>query len=105
MSTKVARVLVIDDEPSFLLLVERVLNQEGFQVFKAASGAEGLRILYNDRPDLVILDVSMPRMNGWQTCQRIREICDVPIIMMTGKQKGDGESQGRQVIPFHAILL
>ena len=83
------KILVIDDDPIFLRLVDQVLAPQGYEVFKASSGQEGLRLLFTEKPDLVLLDVVMPRMDGWQTCQRIREIADVPIIMLTGKQKGE----------------
>ena len=83
------KILIIDDDPIFLRLVDQVLSQQGYEVLKAASGQEGLRLLFTEKPDLVLLDVAMPRMDGWQTCQRIREISDVPIIMLTGQQKAE----------------
>ena len=83
------KILVIDDDPAFLRLIELVLTQQGFETLKAAGGQEGLRLLYNEKPDMVLLDVSMPGMDGWQVCQRIREISDMPIIMLTGKQQGE----------------
>ena len=83
------KILVIDDDPAFLRLIEQVLTQQGFETLKAAGGQEGLRLLYNEKPDMVLLDVSMPGMDGWQVCQRIREISDMPIIMLTGKQQGE----------------
>jgi two-component system KDP operon response regulator KdpE len=83
------KVLVIDDDPVFIKLVDQVLSHEGYKVLKAESGAEGLRILFNERPNLVLLDLVMPRMDGWQICQRIREISDVPVVMLTGKQKAE----------------
>jgi len=83
------KILTIDDDSIFLRLVDQVLTKQGFEVFKAGSGQEGLRLLFTEKPDIVLLDVAMPRMDGWQTCQRIREIADVPIIMLTGKQKAE----------------
>jgi len=83
------KTLIIDDDPIFLKLVDQALTQQGYEVLKAGSGQEGLRLLFDEKPDLVLLDVVMPRMDGWQTCQRIREIADVPIIMLTGKQKAE----------------
>lgn len=85
----VSKILAIDDDPVFLRLVDKVLTQQGFVVLQAAGGQEGLRMLFSEKPDVVILDVTMPRMDGWQTCQRIREITDVPIIMLTGKHKAE----------------
>jgi len=83
------KILVIDDDPSFLRLVEQVLTQKGYEVFKASNGQEGLQLFFAHKPDLVLLDVAMPRMDGWQTCTRIRDISDIPIIMLTGKHKAE----------------
>ncbi len=63
-----SKVLIIDDDPVFLRLVEQVLTRKGFEILQAASGQEGLRLLFAHRPDLVLLDVVMPGMDGWQTC-------------------------------------
>jgi len=83
------KILAIDDDLAFLRLVDQILTYQGYEVLKAVSGQEGLRLLFNEKPELVLLDVVMVGMNGWQTCQRIREISDVPIIMLTGKQQGE----------------
>ena len=78
------KVLVIDDDPIFLRLVEAILVQKGYEVLKAEDGQEGLRLLFAQRPDLVLLDVVMPGLDGWQTCRRIREVSDIPIVILTG---------------------
>ncbi len=80
------KILVVDDEPSQLKLAEQVLAGRGFEVYKASSGQEAVRLLYERRPDLVLLDVMMPEIDGWQTCRLIREVSDAPVIMMTGKR-------------------
>jgi len=85
------KVLVVDDEPAFLSLVEQVLTRKGYEVFTAFDGQEALRLLFAHKPDLVILDVMMPKMDGWRTCSRIREISDVPLIMLTGKKKSKAD--------------
>ena len=85
------KILVIDDDPAFVRLVERVLAREGYEVLKTGSGREGLRLLFHQRPDIVLLDVAMPEMDGWQTCRRIRDICDIPIIMLTGQHSTEGD--------------
>ena len=77
------KILVADDEPAFVGLVDQVLTQKGYDVLKASSGQEGLRLLFADKPDLVLLDVVMAKMDGWQTCQHIRDVSDIPIIMLT----------------------
>jgi two-component system KDP operon response regulator KdpE len=83
------KVLVIDDDQIFLRLVDNVLSASGFNVLKSDGGLESLRLLFAEKPDIVLLDVAMPGMDGWQVCQRIREISDVPIIMLTGKKKAE----------------
>jgi two-component system KDP operon response regulator KdpE len=79
-------ILAIDDDPRFLRMMEQVLVQKDYRVLTADSGQGGLRLLFDHRPDLVLLDVVMPKMDGWQTCERIRDISDIPIIMLTGKR-------------------
>jgi len=83
------KILIVDDDPAFLRLVEQVLTQKGYEVLKAGSGQEALRILFAQKPDLVLLDVVMPKMDGWETCRRIRDISDIPIIILTGKRKAE----------------
>jgi two-component system KDP operon response regulator KdpE len=80
------KILVVDDDPTFVRLVDQVLTEKRYEVLKASNGQEALRLLFAHKPALVLLDVAMPRMDGWQTCQRIRDMSDIPIIMLTGKQ-------------------
>jgi two-component system KDP operon response regulator KdpE len=80
------KILVVDDEPAQLRLVEQVLANNGYEVLKASSGPEALRVIFEQKPDLVLLDVVMPGVDGWQTCSRIREVSDIPIIMLTGRR-------------------
>lgn len=76
-------ILVIDDDPHMRALLEATLRSAGATVVSAANSADGLRRLYEARPDLVVLDVMMPQTDGWTTCRRIREITDTPIIFLT----------------------
>ncbi len=85
------KILVIDDDLSFLRLVEMVFTEKGYTVLKAGGGREGLRLLFTHKPDIVLLDVVMPKMDGWQTCSRIRDVSDIPIIMLTAKQTGEDD--------------
>jgi len=78
-----ATVLVADDEPDILRLVSRLLARSGFQVLEAADGMQALRAVFDHRPDAVVLDVDMPRLDGWQVLERIREVSDVPVLMLT----------------------
>ena len=81
--TSSAKILLIEDEEDVVVLLRFRFEQEGYEVLSAANGVEGLRILQQEHPHLVLLDVMMPRMNGWETCKRIRQYSDVPIIMLT----------------------
>jgi DNA-binding response OmpR family regulator len=78
-----ARVLVIDDETDVRSLLREILADRGYLVEEAGDGVEGLRVLYAAHPDLVLLDVGLPRMDGWQTLERIRELSDVPVLILT----------------------
>jgi len=80
------KILIVDDEPAFVRLVEQVLTHKGYEVLQAGNGQEALRLLFIHKPDLVLLDVVMPKMDGWQTLNRIRDVTDMPVIMLTGKQ-------------------
>lgn len=82
-------VLVIDDDKTLLRLVQEALNKAKFHVILATNGIDGLQELYARQPDLVLLDVMMPRMDGWETLSRIRQLSHVPVIMLTAK---DGET-------------
>lgn len=79
-------VLVVDDDVDTLEIIQYYLTEEGYRVYVARDGQEGFRALLEHRPDLVLLDIAMPKMDGWETCQRIREVSDVPIIMLTARQ-------------------
>jgi DNA-binding response OmpR family regulator len=80
------KILVVDDELAQLRLTEQILAGKGYEVIKASSGQQAVRLFYERKPDLVLLDVMMPEIDGWQTCRLIREVSDVPIIMLTGKR-------------------
>ena len=80
-----ARILVIDDEEDIRNLLDELLRRAGHEVEQAPDGRAGLRALHASRPDLVLLDVSMPELDGWQTLERIRDLSDVPVIMLTAR--------------------
>lgn len=80
-----ARILVIDDEPRYVRLMEANLQTDGFDVLRAYDGQTGIDLVVSQNPDLVILDILMPGMDGFATCQRIREFSNVPIIVVTAK--------------------
>ncbi len=85
------KILVVDDDPAFIRLVGQVLTQKGYEVLNATSGGEGLRLLFAHKPNIVLLDMVMPGMDGWQTCSRIRDISDVPVIMLTAYERTEDD--------------
>ena len=80
-----ATLLLIDDDKTLLYLLAEYLNQANYRVISAPNGTAGLQMFYERFPDLVILDVMMPGMDGWQVCERLRGKSAVPIIMLTAK--------------------
>ena len=78
-------ILVVEDEPEFADLVALWMTQAGFRTALARTGPDALRRFYDERPDLVILDVALPGLDGWQLIERIREFSRVPIIMVTAR--------------------
>lgn len=80
-----SRILVVDDDDDIRGLLRALLERAGYQVSVAADGRAGLRELYSASPDLVILDVAMPGLDGWATLERIREVTDVPVLMLTAR--------------------
>lgn len=79
------RILVIDDEDVTVQLIEMLLERRGYEVVTASRAEEGLRLAYRTHPDLILLDIMMPDMDGWEVCRRLRELSDVPIIFLTAK--------------------
>ena len=77
------KVLVIEDDEDIRTVVATRLNRAGYETTTASDGKEGLRHFYGDRPDLVVLDVAMPIMDGWQVLERLREVSDVPVLFLT----------------------
>lgn len=77
------RILVVDDEPSIIKYLRANLEASGYQVLAAMDGAEGLRTFERELPDLLLLDIRMPVMDGFEVCRRIREWSQIPIIMLT----------------------
>ena len=80
-----SRILVVDDDSDIRGLLRELLARAGYEVAEADSGKSGLREFYAAPPDLVLLDVSMPELDGWQTLERIRDLSEVPVMMLTAR--------------------
>ncbi|CAG1014366.1 MAG: response regulator transcription factor [Anaerolinea sp.] len=77
------KILIVDDEQTIRDALGRKLRRDGFNVFLASNGIEGLRVFHAERPDLVVLDIIMPEMDGLTVCQRIREVAETPVMMLS----------------------
>lgn len=89
------KILVVDDESRMRKLVKDFLTREGYGVLEAGDGMEAMDVFYENKDiALVVLDVMMPKMDGWQVCREIREISRVPIIMLTARSEERDELQG-----------
>jgi DNA-binding response OmpR family regulator len=78
------KILLVDDDPDLAKLVTLIFSLQAARVYTASDGREGLSQLRERQPDLVLLDLILPDMDGWQLCREIRQISDVPIIMVSG---------------------
>jgi DNA-binding response OmpR family regulator len=95
--TQQRRVLVVDDEPRMIHFIRLNLEHDGFEVSEAASGTEALEALRDTLPDLILLDVMMPDLDGFETLELIREISNVPVIMLTAKGEEDDRVRGLEL--------
>lgn len=92
------KILVVDDESRMRKLVHDFLAREGYEVVEAADGEEALDIFYSDKEiSLIVLDVMMPKINGWEVCREIRKISKLPIIMLTAKGDESDELNGFEI--------
>ncbi|HEV3051601.1 MAG TPA: response regulator, partial [Longimicrobium sp.] len=89
-----ALVLNVDDYDPGRYATSRVLRQAGFEVVDAATGEEALRLVQAEAPDLVVLDVNLPKMNGFDVCRKIRDNSLTPVIMLTGRTDEEHVLQG-----------
>ena len=79
--------LVVEDDSNISELLRLYLEKDGFEVFQAADGGEGIRLAQEKKPDLILLDIMLPVVDGWVVCQEVRKTSQVPIIMLTAKSE------------------
>ncbi|MDX1521887.1 MAG: response regulator transcription factor [Anaerolineae bacterium] len=106
------KILVIDDDPLLLTLIQQSLQKDNYSIKTAPNGPEGLEVMEKFKPDLVILDIMMPGVSGWEICDEIRRTSTVPIIMLTARGSQTDIVRGLQsgaddylVKPFHQAEL
>src|SRR5437667_5589150 len=91
---KQVKVLVIEDDPDICELIILYAEKSGYRVNVANNGMKGLEMFYDNPPDLVILDIMMPEMDGWEVCKEIRRFDKTPVIMLTGKGENRDKLKG-----------
>ena len=79
------KILIVDDEKNIRDIIIYNLKKEGYQILQAADGEEGVRLAMEEEPDLILLDIMMPKMDGYDACKKIRETKNTPIIMLTAR--------------------
>lgn len=79
------RIMVVDDDPTIVKIIEHALKREGLEVISAGSGTEAIDLAARNRPDLVLLDIMMPGMDGFETFQKLKSAMDVPVIMLSAR--------------------
>jgi DNA-binding response OmpR family regulator len=77
------KLLVIDDDPHLCRLLEVIFSRLGATVVAAHDGSQGLKMVQQEKPDLIILDIRMPHMDGWEVCRQTRELSSAPVILLT----------------------
>jgi DNA-binding response OmpR family regulator len=90
------RVLVIEDDRDISLGIRTVLARSGFEVASSNDGKEGLRAFHVTRPDLVVLDIGLPTLDGWEVLERIRDLSDVPVLILTAHGNETDKVRGLQ---------
>ena len=105
-------VLLIDDDTDLAIMLRTLLRGQDIQIRAVFSGEEGVEECRNEQPDVIILDLLMPSMDGWEVCERIREFCDVPILILSAigspgsvARALDAGADDYLIKPVHASLL
>ena len=89
------RILCIEDDADIALAVRIILRRSGFDVLTASDGEEGLRAFHASRPELVLLDIGLPVLDGWEVLSRIRDGSEVPVLLLTARETEVGQERAR----------
>ena len=101
------RILIVDDNRSLVLAAERVLQKNGFDVLTAFNGLDGLEKARTEKPDLIVLDIVMPEMDGYEVCRRLKsnpDMARIPVIILSSKGETD-ESKAAPVIGLKEVYM
>jgi two-component system KDP operon response regulator KdpE len=105
-------VLLIDDDPDLSIMLRTLLRGQDFQIQAVYTGSDGIEVCKDSSPDVVILDLMMPEMDGWEVCERIRDFSDVPILILSAlgspgsvARALDAGADDYVIKPVHASLL
>ena len=105
-------VLLIDDDPDLAIMLRTLLRGQDIQIRAVFNGEEGVEACRDEQPDVIILDLLMPSMDGWEVCEKIREFCDVPILILSAigspgsvARALDSGADDYLIKPVHASLL
>ena len=91
------KILIIEDEIDLIKVLKDTFEKENFQVFCAEDGEEGIEKFYEKNPDLILLDINIPKKNGWEVCKEVREQSNIPIVMMTARDSEIDELKGLNI--------
>lgn len=91
------KILIIEDKKPLAQVLEDTFSQEEFEIIKAFDGENGVDKFYNEKPDLILLDINLPKKLGWEVCKEIRETSNIPIIMMTARDSDSDEYNGLSI--------
>ena len=97
MTKSQTKLLLVDDDSNLVEALKLYLTTAGYVITAASDGREGLQKLFVERPDLILLDIMMPKLYGWELCSRIREVSSVPIIMLTARGQEADKVRGLQM--------
>lgn len=91
------KILIIEDEIDLIKVLKDTFEKENFQIFCAEDGEDGIEKFYEKNPDLILLDINMPKKNGWEVCGEVRKQSNIPIIMMTARDSEIDELKGLNI--------
>ena len=95
--TKLSKILLVDDEPNILLSLEFLMRKKGYQVFIARNGAEALELISKEKPDVIVLDIMMPEVDGYEVCEYVKqsqEFRHIKVLFLTAKSKEEEIEKG-----------